>query len=133
MLELGLAARTPSGHLERRQQHLGDRALDRAHGEALLQLAVRGGLVEVVEGGEQARGRGRAAAALAGDLDGAGDVARLLQRLAQRLDLAQLVDAVVARGAPRVRIAETALPAAQGAGADAEHLGRRIDSETTHR
>ena len=97
VLELGGAVGAPLGELERRQQQLGDAALDRAHREALLELAVGAGLVEAVEGGDQAGGGGGAAAALAGDLDRARDVVGLAQRLAQRLDLVELVEAVVAR------------------------------------
>jgi hypothetical protein len=54
VLELGLAVRAPGRELEARQQQLGDRALDGAHREALLELAIRGGLVEAVEGGDEA-------------------------------------------------------------------------------
>ena len=58
---------------------------------------------------------------------------RLAQRLAQRLDLVEQVEAVVARGAVRVRVAEAPLPAAQGAGADSEHLRGCVDPDPTHR
>ena len=57
----------------------------------------------------------------------------LAQRLAQRLDLVELVEAVVAGRAARVRVAEAALPAAQGAGADAEHLCGCVDPDPAHR
>ena len=90
------------GELERGQQHLLDGALDRADREALLELAVGGGLVEAVEGGDAGaageagpRPRRRATSTALEMLLG------LAQRLAQRLDLVELVQAVVAGGAAR--------------------------------
>ena len=110
-LALGVAALALVGELDRGQQDLLHRALHRAHGEALLEDAVGHVLVEVVEGVEQPRGRGRALAALAGELDGRGDVVRLEQRPAQRLELREVVLAVAALRAARLGVAEAALPA----------------------
>ena len=97
VLELGLAAGAAGGDLERGEEDLLERPLDRADGEALLELAVGGRLVEAVERGQQPRGRCRAAAAALGDLDRGRDVVGLAQRVAQRLDLVELVLAVVPR------------------------------------
>src|SRR6266511_2171361 len=133
MLELGGVFGALGRHLERRKQDLLDGALQGANREALLELAVGGGLVEAVEGAQQARRRGRTAAALLSDLDGGRDAAGLVQRLAQRLDLGQLVLAVIARRAPRLRVAETPLPGAKRAGAHAEQLGGGAGADSAQR
>ena len=82
--------------VDRRQQQLLDRALQGTHREALLDRPVGGLLVEALEGGEQAAAAGGRVLALAGQLDRRGDVAGLGERVAQRLQLDQLVVAVVA-------------------------------------
>src|SRR6266511_2930050 len=133
MLELGGVFGALGRPLERRKQDLLDGALQGANREALLELAVGGGLVEAVEGAQQARRRGRTAAALLSDLDGGRDAAGLVQRLAQRLDLGQLVLAVIARRAPRLRVAETPLPGAKRAGAHAEQLGGGAGADSAQR
>ena len=101
--------------------------------KALLELAVGARLVEAVEGRQEAGGRGGPAAAALRDLDGGRDVVRLAQRVAQRLDLGELVLAMVALGAPRLRVAQAALPGAKRGGADAQHLGRGAGSNPRHR
>jgi hypothetical protein len=116
-LALGLAAVALVRLLERREEHLLDRALHRADGEALLHDAVGERLVEVVERVEEAARGARPLAALAGELDRRGDVVRLEQRAAQRLQLGEVVLAVTALGPARLRIAETPLPATQRIGA----------------
>ena len=96
--------------LDAGQQDLLDGALDRAHGEALLEDAVGVDLVEAREGAAQARRRGRPGAALAGQGDGGGDVVGLLEGRAQRLDLVEVELAVAAGRAARLGIAEAPLP-----------------------
>ena len=66
VLELGGAVFAPRGQVERGQQDLRDGAFDRPDGEALLELAIGGRLVEAVEGDDQPRRRRRAAAAQRG-------------------------------------------------------------------
>ena len=95
-------------------------------------IAVGAGLVEVVEGVEQAAGRAGALAALARDLDGGGDVVRLEQGPAQRLELDKVVLAMAAGGAAGLRVAEAPLPAAQRVGADSEELCRCVGSDSAH-
>src|SRR5205823_735184 len=89
-------------------------------------------LVEAVERLEQPRRRPDALTALARDLDCGGDVVRLEQRAAERLELAELVLPVTAGGPARGRVAEAALPAPEGVRADAEQLGRRVGSNPAH-
>ena len=104
--------RSPSGveALDAGQQHLLDGALDRAHGQALLQDAVGVDLVEARERAAQARRRGRPGAALARQGDGRGDVVGLLEGRAQRLDLVEVELPVPAGGAARLGVAEAPLP-----------------------
>ena len=127
-LTLGLASLAVLGEFERGQQDLLHRALDRAHGEALLHHAVGALLVEVVERVEHADRRARALAALTGELDGRRDVVGLEQRPAERLELRQLVLPVAALGPARLRVAEAALPASKRVGADPQQLCGRIRS-----
>ena len=96
--------------LDAGQEHLLDGALDRAHGEALLEHAVGVDLVEARERAAQARRRGRPGAALAGQGDGRGDVVGLLEGRAQRLDLVEVELPVAAGGAARLGVAEAPLP-----------------------
>ena len=96
-LELGLAVGVGGEAVDRRQQQLLDGALERPQGEALLDRAVGGVLVEALERGEQVVAVGGRRLALAGQLDRRGDVAGLGERVAQGLQLDQLVVAVVAR------------------------------------
>ena len=74
--------------------------------------------------------RRRRVLALAGELDRRGDVPGLGEGVAQRLQLDQLVLAVVAGGAPRLGEAEAALPATQGVGVDAEKLGSSVCADS---
>ena len=80
----------------------------------------------------QPAGRARPLAALARQLDGRGDVVGLEQGAAQRLQLGQVVLAVAALRAARLRVAEAALPAAQRVGAHAEQLGGCVRPDTAH-
>jgi hypothetical protein len=86
-LALRVSAVTLVGLLERREEHLLDRALHGADGEALLHDPVGERLVEVVEGIEEAARGARPLATLPGELDRRGDVVRLEQSPAQRLEL----------------------------------------------
>jgi hypothetical protein len=131
-LALGVAAVALLRLLERRQEHLLDRALDGADGEALLHDPVGERLVEVVEGVEQAARRARPLAALAGELDCGRDVVRLEQRAPERLELGEVVLAVTALRAARLRVAEAALPAAQRVGTHPKQLCRRIRPDPAH-
>jgi hypothetical protein len=92
------------------QEDLLDGPLDRAHREALLDHTVGVDLVEARERAAQARRRRRAGAALAGQGDGRGDVVRLLEGRAQRLDLGEVELAVAAGRAARLGVAEAPLP-----------------------
>ena len=96
-LELGLAIGVGGELVDRRQQQLLDGPLERPQRQALLDRAVGGVLVEALERGQQAAAVGRRRLALAGELDRRGDVAGLGERVAQGLQLDQLVVAVVAR------------------------------------
>ena len=96
--------------LDAGEEHLLDGALDGAHGQALLEHAVGVDLVEAREGAAQARRRRRAGAALARQGDGGGDVVRLLEGGAQRLDLVEVELPVAAGGAARLGVAEAPLP-----------------------
>ncbi len=73
-LELGLAVGVGGEVVDRRQEHLLDRALERAHREAFLDRAVGGGLVEALESGQQAAVARRGRLALAREFDRGGDV-----------------------------------------------------------
>src|SRR5215211_1664589 len=119
-LVLGLATVAAVSQLDRRQQHLLDAALHRAHREALLHQPVRRALVEVVEGVEEPERRAWSLAALTRYLDRRGDVVGLLERAPQGLELREVVLAMTPLGAPRLGVAEAPLPAAQGVRADAE-------------
>ena len=77
-------------------------------------------------------GGGRAGAALTGDRDRGGDVVRLLECGAQRLDLAEVELPVPAGGAARLGEAEAALPAAKRVRADAEHRCGCVRSDDAH-
>ncbi len=77
----------PAEAVDRGKQDLLHGPLDGAHRKALLQDPVCLELLEAAQRGAQARRRRRAAAALAGDRDRRGHVVRLLEGLAQRLDL----------------------------------------------
>src|SRR6185503_15901603 len=131
-LVLGLAAVAVVRELERRDHEVLDAALDGADGEALLHDAVRGQLVEAVEGVHEASGRAGPLAALTGDLNRRRDVVRLEQRTPERLELGELVLAVAACRAARAGVPEATLPTAESVGADAEKLGSCIGSNTAH-
>jgi hypothetical protein len=131
-LELGLAPAAVLRELDGRQQELLHRALHGADGDALLHHAVGGDLVEAVKGVDEAGGGAGAFAALAGELDGRGDVVRLEQRPAQRLQLGEVVLAMAAGRASRLRVAESPLPGAQRVRAHSEELGGRVCPNPTH-
>src|SRR5207302_11407647 len=101
-------------------------------GQALLQEAIGLVLVEAGERVAQARRRRGALAALAGDRDGAGDVLRLGEGLAQRLDLGELELAVAALRAAGGAEAEAPLPRAQCVGTHAEHGGGGVRADDAH-
>ena len=108
--------------VERRQQDLLDGALDGAQRERALHRAV--GALEL-EAGERADERVRVGAErLTRAAHGGGDRQALLQRVAQRGDLAMGVQAVPAGRALRLGVAEPALPRAQGVRADVQQRGR---------
>ena len=77
-------------------------------------------------------GRARALAALAGELDGGRDVVRLEQGASQRLQLREVVLAMAAWGATRLRIAEAALPGTQRVGAYPQELSCCVGPDTAH-
>src|SRR6185295_10504990 len=107
-------------------------ALQRAQREALLDRAVGGVLVEALQRREQVAVVRRRGLALARQLYRRGDVAGLGEGVAQRLQLDQLVVAVVALRALRRGKAVAALPAAQRVGADPEHFGGGVGSDSWH-
>ena len=131
-LELGLALGLGGELVDRGEQHLLHGPLQGPHREALLDGAVGGLLVEALEGGAQAVAAGGRLLALAGQLDRRGDVAGRGERVAQRLQLDQLVVAVVAGGALGHREAVAALPASQRVGADAENFGGGVGPDSRH-
>ena len=114
------------------KQQLLDGALERAHGQALLHVAVGGVVVEALPGVEQARGGARPRASTAHELHRRGDGVGLDERAAQRLELLELVLAVSTGGAPGAGEAEAALPAPQGVHAHAEQLRRRVGPDRAH-
>ena len=132
-LVLGGAGPRIRERAHRVQQHLLDRALDRAQPEALLQQAVRCVLVEAVEGSGQPRRGRRALAPLTGERDRRRDIVGLGERQTQRLDLGS--EYWRCPPAERCGLGEAvaALPAAQGVGADAEHHGSSIGPDSVHR
>jgi hypothetical protein len=131
-LQLRLAVGAGGCGLESGQEYLFERPLEGSHSQAFLELAVGAPLVEAVKGGEEAGGGGRAAAAAARNFDCRGDVVRLAERVAQGLDLGELVVAVVALGPSRLRVAQAALPGAKRRRADAEHFGSSAGADSAH-
>src|SRR5207248_3381421 len=103
------------------QEHLLDGALDRPHGQALLEQPSGLLLVEDGEGRLKPGGRRGALTALARQRDRRGDVVGLREGLPERLDLGQLELPVAALRTAGLGIAEAALPAAQRVRADAQH------------
>ena len=113
--------------------HFDEQLADRIMEESLAVRSVERTVEEVLLPAlEQAAGRARALAALAGELDGRGDVVRLEQRPAQRLELGEVVLAVTARGPARLRVPEAPLPAAQRVGAYPQKLCSRVGPDPAH-
>ena len=114
----GVGAEAVAELVQRRQQDLLDGSLDGAQRERALHGAV--GAVELEAHERPHKGVRVGAERLAGAAHGGGDRQALLQRVAQRGDLAVGVEPVPAGGALRLRIAEAALPRAQRIGAHIE-------------